>query len=152
MLKKYTTPCPPMGCGVVGRHLEMVQPTKGFFVSSLHSQRCRDWFWNCNPCRQPWWWFCCRTWWLPSKMQGHVKLQLLHLQRLYLPLQLLLILYFYVYLIWVVIYLCTYIPLYLYTFVPIYKGTYIQRYLYTFVPLLLHLRRLYLPLQLLLIL
>ena len=28
MYKKYTTPCPHMGCGVVERHLEMAQPTK----------------------------------------------------------------------------------------------------------------------------
>ena len=30
MCKKYTTPspCPPMVCGVVKRHLEMAQPTK----------------------------------------------------------------------------------------------------------------------------
>ena len=27
MYKKYTTPCPHMGCGVVERHLEMAQPT-----------------------------------------------------------------------------------------------------------------------------
>ena len=28
MYKKYTTPCPSMGCGVVERHLEIAQPTK----------------------------------------------------------------------------------------------------------------------------
>ena len=28
MYKKYTTPCPHMGCGVVERHLEMAQPKK----------------------------------------------------------------------------------------------------------------------------
>ena len=28
MYKKYTSLCPPMGCGVVERHLEMAQPTK----------------------------------------------------------------------------------------------------------------------------
>ena len=30
MNKKYTTPLPPMGCGVVERHLEMAQSTKKF--------------------------------------------------------------------------------------------------------------------------
>ena len=28
MYKKYTTPCPPMVCGVGEIHLEMAQPTK----------------------------------------------------------------------------------------------------------------------------
>ena len=28
MYKKYTTPCPHIGCGAVERHLEMAQPTK----------------------------------------------------------------------------------------------------------------------------
>ena len=34
MYKKYTTPCPHMGCGVVERHLEMAQPTKKDFANS----------------------------------------------------------------------------------------------------------------------
>ena len=27
MNKKYTTPCPPMGCGLVERHREMAEQT-----------------------------------------------------------------------------------------------------------------------------
>ena len=30
MYKKYTTPCPLLGCEVVERHFEMAQPTKKF--------------------------------------------------------------------------------------------------------------------------
>ena len=43
MYKKYTTPCPPVGCGEVERHLEMAQPKKDLRVFNLGSfviQRC----------------------------------------------------------------------------------------------------------------
>ena len=35
---KYTTPCPPMGCGVVERHIEMTKPTKTVLTNGRHGR------------------------------------------------------------------------------------------------------------------
>ena len=40
MYKKYTTPCPHMGCGVVERHLEMAQPKKMKFTNIISINGC----------------------------------------------------------------------------------------------------------------